>query len=331
MSQIRKKKLGFTLIELLVVIAIIAVLIALLLPAVQQAREAARRSQCKNNLKQMGLAMHNYHEAMGCFPPAFISVKDDQITCEAGSHSSLGWGTFILPYVDQAALSNSIAARLNAIQSVGWEQDFGSGGMVPLAKSIVSVYLCPSDTGGSINKNMPCWINNGRDYIAKSNYVACAGDSYSPADLPSATDSRLIGTTGVFGICTKTKMRDITDGSSNTFLIGERGSTTCVPIPDDRAASIWIGIRVDSGAQWNHHDVATVIFRDPYNPGVVNPETILNARIGRKCGAFSSPHVGGVHFVLADGSVRFISENIDYVNLAPNLARMNDGNPIGEF
>jgi len=322
------RKQGFTLIELLVVIAIIAVLIALLLPAVQQAREAARRSQCKNNLKQMGLAMHNYHEAMGCFPPAFISVMDGDIAMGLGTHTNLGWGVFILPYVDQAPLANAIATRTQTMGAINWEND--ASGVAALAETILPVYICPSDPSGPINKTMRCWINGGNKYVAKSNYVACAGDSFSPADRPSATDARLTGTTGVFGICTKTKMRDITDGSSNTLLIGERGTSICVA--GDRAGSIWMGTRPQTQPPYPSHDVATTIYRDPFNPGKVTPETILNSSLTSwQCVAYNSSHVGGVQFVLADGSVRFISENIDYVNLAPNLARMNDGNPIGQF
>jgi len=316
MLQNQKKRVGFTLIELLVVIAIIAVLIALLLPAVQQAREAARRSQCKNNLKQMGLAMHNYHDTSRVFPPGFIAIYDGKIDGGNSSYTGLGWGTFLLSYLDQGPLANLIASRVSINGNNRWEEDSAAGGLVSLAKTVVPTYLCPSDPMGGLSTSNKAWVNGNNVFVAKSNYIGCAGDSYSPEYQVN----------GILGICTSRRFRDITDGASNTLMIGERGTAGS----SDRKGSLWIGRRVPLVA-WSEFEVATTIFRDPDHPGLVYPQSIINGLTAGNGAAFSSSHVGGVHVVLCDGSVRFISENIDYVNLAPNLARMDDGHTIGEF
>ena len=195
---------AFTLIELLVVIAIIAVLIALLLPAVQQAREAARRTQCRNNLHQVGLALHNYHDAHGCFPAAFYAGPNATYSGTDGS----GWGSgaSLLPLVDEAALYNAInfnlaiGADANATARTGKLQQF----------------ICPSDrspetvtTGGTVQAA-----------ISVSSYVGCCGTTCMHHH-PSDGDGMMFHNSRV-------RIRDVRDGTSNTIAYGERCYTQTV-------------------------------------------------------------------------------------------------------
>ena len=193
----RRIRHGFTLIELLVVIAIIAILIALLLPAVQQAREAARRSQCKNNLKQLGLALHNYHDTYGMFPMAVIgrpgagwqcSVMSNGDAVPNNDYRSWGWGTFILPFVDQAPLYNQLQPDGCRMPN----SDATYNGEMLLRQSL-PVFICPSDTGPALN----AFFQN----YSKSNYVI---------------NER------ISNVNTNKRIRDIEDGTSNTLMLAER-------------------------------------------------------------------------------------------------------------
>jgi prepilin-type N-terminal cleavage/methylation domain-containing protein len=201
MSRQRIRRVsGFTLIELLVVMAIIAILIALLLPAVQQAREAARRSQCKNNLKQLGLAMHNYNEVFGMLPLGCTTNPNS-----VGSTGRDGWSWFsrVLPYLDQAPLFQSL--DMNAPLN-------GSNAAAQLMRgSFLPAMLCPSDTRyfmeiGSLPWQMPL-----------HNYVGCYGNTqYNAANIGSVT-----GKKGLFAINAAAYFSDCTDGLSNTVMLGE--------------------------------------------------------------------------------------------------------------
>ncbi len=190
-----RRRVGFTLIELLVVIAIIAILIALLLPAVQQAREAARRSQCKNNLKQFGLAMHNYHETYLSFPPASVTpISCSMSTPAAGTTTALntnynwGWGTFLLPMLDQAPLYQQLGPN-GCTFPVSTTPYLTS----TLLQQALPAFVCPSDTGATVNMFFANY--------SKSNYVISE-------QIATANSS--------------VRIRDIIDGTSNTFLHGER-------------------------------------------------------------------------------------------------------------
>lgn len=187
------KKRGFTLIELLVVIAIIAILIALLLPAVQQAREAARRSQCKNNLKQLGLAFHNYHDVHGVLPPLVVENTYDT----NGNKESWGWGAFLLPYLDQAPLYNN--AGIGSGSSL--ESQAGTN-----AQTILTTYRCPSDIGPARGGQRNLVNAGGSNYAA---YVHHAQAGYNSSDDGCFLRNGRIG------------FRDVTDGLSNTALAGE--------------------------------------------------------------------------------------------------------------
>lgn len=347
------RRRGFTLIELLVVIAIIAILIALLLPAVQQAREAARRTQCKNSLKQIGLAWHNYHDAFNTFPPGYVAKIPNNIT--SSEVSMWSWGAFILPYIDQAPLYS----QLN-VGNILLEQQLLLN--LQALQTPLPVFRCASDTGPGLNDynsgtmgpapnicgTGPCYgarvsDASGNLYpIALSNYVAVAnaGDSTTPAVFPSQYGPAL----GVAFQNSKIGIRDITDGSSNQLMVGERayafkglvfGAGTVMGHSASPSAL------VDQGGSWNVKSSGLNALGITYDG--INA-TVNGSHSGKR--GFNSNHVGGCHFVMADGAVRFISENIDQrkgtVSIAPypadivtatlgRLACRNDGNVVGDF
>lgn len=287
LSKNVNRKKGFTLIELLVVIAIIAILIALLLPAVQQAREAARRSTCKNNLKQIGLALHNYHGTHNIFPYGYNTVPFPGCT-DGTEDIRTGWGFFILPFIDQAPLYQYCNTN-GASDCPIWHtttaliDTAGTG-----ARAIIPVYNCPSDPMGGINTDYS--PNN----MGKSNYKGVT--------LDATNQARAFGTSAV-----TTRIRDITDGTSNTLLIGEAGTK------DSYVGGVWMGVISDV-----HDNMANV------------NNTTTWAINGTEGDAFNSVHTGGCHFLMGDGKVRFISENINR-DLYSNLGTINGGEVIGEF
>ena len=280
---------AFTLIELLVVIAIIAVLVGLLLPAVQKVREAAARINCQNNLKQIGLGLHNYHDTEGRFPPGYRNLGTTSST------PGWGWPFYLLPFVEQSSLYETFGAG---------RTNFGNGANpVPataLSQTRLKVYQCPSDFGPVTN---PFY-----DFHGKSNYrgVSGAGDLYQ---MPMTTD---LG--GLFFTNSRIRFADITDGLSNTLAVGETalnerrnwwggiwaGCARVGPFGDYPANLTWI-----SGVYWS-----------------INQSNLrLN---GPDPWAFCSPHPGGVNLLVADGSVRFVRENADAV-MVERLAVRNDG------
>ena len=337
-----KPRSGFTLIELLVVIAIIAILVALLLPAVQQAREAARRSSCKNNLKQIGLALHNYHDTHSVFPPGYVQQYFDPF---GGSPlpSHWAWQAYILSQVEEAGLSD----RLN-IENVTLPTAI-SNDLNTLSQTI-DTFRCPSDSAP--NSNSRSTLNDDSyapQSLATSNYVANNG-SHGTTTLifqPTSTTSN-----GMFCRNSKVKMRDITDGTSNTIMVGERSWELNNPGGSKRQcdAGVVFGVGDDSfgasGETRAGFAIGTVSLNSRGQGLVagVDPSTQVfggsgDATDSDHCSfGFSSPHQGGVQFLLGDGAVRFISENISHVPNAvhdnvvfENLLSRNDGNVVGEF
>ena len=218
------RRRAFTLIELLVVIAIIAILIALLLPAVQQAREAARRSTCKNNMKQFGLAMHNYHEAHRLFPPGWTGWTASSPDGPPG----WGFGVFLLPYMDQAPLYNDINVSSLDIDTV-YTADLAK------LQTPIPMHRCPSDTGANINAV--------RGDLGMSNYAAVHGGG------GVAQSGALGSNNGVFGPASNVRFRDITDGTSNTAAIAERSAGKQGSI--QYVGAVWAGVQLENN--WFNH------------------------------------------------------------------------------
>lgn len=293
---------GFTLIELLVVIAIIAVLIALLLPAVQQAREAARRTQCRNNMKQIGLAIHNYHDVYNVFP---------NVNAGGVSNSHLSGCSFfvsILPLLDQA----------NAFQYYDFNQTNTAAYNRDIVSQRIPTYLCPSaslrrDVGGECDA-----------YRAPGTYAANVGSlAFGMYDAAPQQNGSLVYTNSA---ARTTRFRDITDGTSNTLLVGE----SAYNLPDYLFSSgACAGNPRYSFTYWANPYPTSVGFVTAYdfNPHDVPGDGIFD---GNWVQSFRSEHAGVVNFTLVDGSVRSISENIDAGTLDA-LASRNGGEVVSEF
>lgn len=276
------KRRGFTLVELLVVIAIIGILIALLLPAVQAAREAARRMQCASNFKQVGIASHSYHNAIGSFPTGvFMTARG---TCSEVRpnyyYYGWGWGAFILPYLDQVPLYERFDFKL---------ADYNTGVSFIASAEFVNTYLCPSDpvgpalvssTGRGSNGPLPEEDNANTNMAG----VADSRDWRCDSQWP-----RLDGN-GILYSFSDVKVGEVTDGTSSTFLIGE--------IPND-ADNPHRGQFYVSWNIWGTHNPINLALRLPDS----NPWSSATY-------SFGSNHPGGCHFVFADGSTQFISEEI---------------------
>ena len=272
---------AFTLIELLVVIAIISVLIALLLPAVQQAREAARRTACRNNLKQIGLAMHNYISAFNCFPPGSTSQIDYGVWSSNPSQYHLqSWASLILPNLDQTNLYNQVNYNVSALDPLN----------TTAASQVIVVYRCPSYTD-NVYSGEPLYVALSPKYAIR-NYVAVGATTVG--NLWKQPD-------GVIYARSTTKMADIPDGSSSTVLIAETRERNASVWIDGGTASVTSRRYDDSNApSYSGTDIA--INYTPYYPA---------AGQGIDClWAASSLHTGGAHHLIGDGSVRFLSQNI---------------------
>jgi prepilin-type N-terminal cleavage/methylation domain-containing protein/prepilin-type processing-associated H-X9-DG protein len=284
------RRRAFTLIELLVVIAIIAVLIALLLPAVQQAREAARRTQCRNNLKQLGLALHNYESSVRMFPPGYIAAS----VAAKDTTPGWGWGAMILPYMDQAPIYN----RLNFNLSVA-DPTNATATATP-----VTAFLCPSDLvqAGPFNVYSDPPTNSAVVMqVTPSSYAAMTGDANSVNGNAATKTTQSFN--GVFYVNSSTKIGDITDGTSMTMLVGERAWAI--------VNGAWIGAPnlalPESGVKnpFTPHNSSTT--------GVLIQAhaSTINNTAGASMDENSSLHVGGAQFLFGDGSVHFLSNNIN--------------------
>lgn len=322
----RSPRRGFTLIELLVVIAIIAILVALLLPAVQQAREAARRSSCKNNLKQIGLALHNYHDVHNTFPPGWIGARNNahntglDTTDAAGFRGGFGWATMLLPALEAGNLYD----RFNFNQPMA-DQAAGQNVNEPFLVEPLATFQCPSDPKPD---TFECEDGSSNPVeMGTANYMGVFGVSeLENCEIGGGvTETEQCRGEGVFYHNSNVKFRDITDGTSNAIVVGER--TTYYENLNTRADPFygtWTGIVANS------EEAAERILAHAEHP----PNWALRAdgagmSLGHP-GDFGSSHKGGAQFVLGDGSVRFISENIDEVTFQ-RLGMIADGNVVGEF
>jgi len=334
-SRIRSPHRGFTLIELLVVIAIIAVLIALLLPAVQQAREAARRSQCKNNLKQIGLALHNYHDTFQGLPPQSTGVH-------GGGHSPTTW-VRLLPYVDQANAFQMLSQVGFGENVTYWLGTTGTVTVTQLRPVLTQVkppvYRCPSSPFSETVPG-PTSASPAAPQIWSS-YVTVAGSSNHPTTDFSATYTSYASAGGAFPGNRLVGFRDFTDGVSNTILIGEqsnwlqtnRDNRTAVPTD----SGPWMGSK-NTGIASGNGSLAALPGADTrcFNKTTIrqspNPGTLADFQKHGACNTpMASAHVGGVHLLLGDGAVRFISDNVNLNSVLMPLADRDDGLVIGEF
>ena len=330
MHKIRRN--AFTLIELLVVIAIIAILIALLVPAVQKVREAAARLQCTNNLKQIGLGLHQYHDAYKQFPPGYIDGNTDpSSTPDNDVGPGWGWASFLLPYLDQGNLYSQINFKVGV----------GVGVNVQVSQTQLAVFQCPSD---GIQQNVPIYdssFTNPIATVAHGNYVGCngwvecfgnAGGNYQPSSDGGAAqdgDGAQTGTgwagNGLFYRNSQIKIAHVTDGLSNTIVVGERcaahspstwtGAVTKGRCPAWMATQGWtapytlpsLAPNTGNGTAYDNAD---------YNEALVlahgNRTHVPNAdHPNFDPDTFWSMHPGGANHLFGDGSVHFLSSSIN--------------------
>ncbi len=300
----RERARGFTLIELLVVIAIIAVLIALLLPAVQQAREAARRTQCKNNLKQLGLAQHNYHDLHNQFTPAWIrrnggSYVDTNYCNTMAADQQAPWTVFVLPLMDQAPLYNQFNLSLPfSDASNGTQAPNG-----PICKRIAG-FQCPSNPAVS-------------QWALHLDYLGVMGGGAIADCVTSGQPDRLFARSGAMYDNSQVGFRDMVDGSSNVFCIGE---SRYFP---DQTGVVYRGWA--SSPKLGGFPLVNAMAMDQIN---LLPQSQVPSSNTKVCRGFSSFHTGGCHFLMADGAVKFVSDNINLATYQ-QLGRRNDSLPLG--
>lgn len=296
----RRKRNGFTLIELLVVIAIIAVLVALLLPAVQQAREAARRSHCINNLKQLGLALHTYHDSMNVFPPGWLGVQGGISNMQGPS--GFAWGSHILPYIDQAPLYAQLNFNVSCTDATN----------AVARQTVIPTFRCPTDPSSStwqigqdgnpsnILATLPT-ANYVGSFGTQGFEVICASPPFPAAQCTS---------NGMFFHNSSTRMRDVVDGTSNTVFLGEHRSNSTL-----RWQSTWVGV-IPQGEE----AIARILGVSDHTPN--HPALHIDD--------FSSWHTGGVHLLFGDGRVRFVTQNID-ANVFKAIATRMGGEVVSDF
>ncbi|MBI5760741.1 MAG: DUF1559 domain-containing protein [Planctomycetales bacterium] len=289
-------KRGFTFIELLLVLAIVAVGLTLTLPVVYQSAQDARRNQCKNNLKRIGLALHNYHDTFRVFPPGWVSSDG-----APGTGARMGWQTFILPYVDQVPLSRQINFNLPPSEL--------DGKPLKLFQTVISGYRCPSDTTPETNS-----LRNG---YGTSNYSGNYGHVPPPRLRPLGLSDFWPGAVaapmqsrGLFARNSSVGMRHILDGTSNTIMVGERCFTS--------GSGIWAGVSDNA-----HEDDALTDCSHRSQPNA-------------SWFSFSSRHSGGVTILMCDGAVRFIQDSIDSkpglkLGTLQSLGGRDDGQTLGAY
>lgn len=308
--QTENRTAAFTLVELLVVIAIIGILVALLLPAVQAAREAARRMQCANHFRQVGLAMHNYHSAKGTFPPGVILSHPDTASNPACApqfggtfYIGFGWGVFVLPGLEQQQLYEQFEMNKSIFPAGPWASPVN----FKLAGTRIDTYLCPTDPNSGILVGFTgAGTPNGPhpdDDVADTNIAGVADsvdwtcDGVWPRSFKAAD--------GVLAERVGCRIKRITDGTSKTLLTGE----VTGDVPSARVSFPWTTL--------NLNDVHYPINAATTLPGGLPAGTLGDFR-GR---SFSSWHPGGCHFAFADGSVHFVSDEISALALAALATR----------
>ncbi len=343
-SRVRSR--GFTLIELLVVIAIIAILIALLLPAVQQAREAARRTQCKNHLKQLGLAFHNYHDVFNMWPPAYtlgagpvfnslLGAPQQAAVDDANLHL---YTEFLLPYIDQAPLYNSINFSQIYMSPMNLSA-FGLGNYTwdnqSKIRSVVPVFSCPSTprSANAVNCGIDAtgdgtwdltWVSGAIDYSPLGGIYGTLRNNFINPVSPQASSQGTLSDDHF-----RFRIGDVTDGTSNTFILMELAGR-----PDEyrKGKLFQSNSPYCAGGGWgditNAENWVKGSLIDGSSPGSGGPCAInCTNRAGE--GAYSF-HVGGIQMLMCDGAVRFLSENIS-VAVFGDVATPQGGTVTPEF
>ncbi len=382
----RKHRQAFTLVELLVVIAIIGILVGMLLPAVQQVREAARRADCLNNLRQIGLAMHNYHSALRRFPAGWIDFDPSSHLPQQGNR--FGWSSIILPFIDQENLYKTYETRGAVIY---WDNfNLGINGLVDDdASTVLTIYTCASDSMPDINPN---WDPTSTSSLhpaglatypvpigplAKLNYAGNFGVGISDVGeslmlipqnngmlsgpFPDMGSGLVFENDGVFCCNSSVSIRQFTDGTSNTVLVGERGGIdpnaaaegrTDMPnllvrigLPDSQITprlkgtgdiNRWRGLGGDGSAQvsmgppLNNIDGSPPAFYTARQDYLLNGSTDWDGDgMNAYTNGYSSAHPAGVNMCFADGSTKFMSESVG-IELLQNLLQRNDGQVISQ-
>jgi prepilin-type N-terminal cleavage/methylation domain-containing protein len=273
-----RKKRGYTLVETLVAIAIVGLLVALLLPAVQSARESARRAQCKSQLQQLGMGLHHYHDALRSFPPGLCSTNQ------------VFWSGFLLPYVEQQSLMDSL----------DFSQPWDAGPNAEACATYLSVYRCPSSTAPrhltaqGISDRVPC------------DYVACTSGTATRESGPPPL-AGTAGSDGLFYVDSGIRMADIVDGASTTVALGETMFIYRAFGPDHTGYQQFL----DHWYIGTLEGVNNEISEGMGSTGVAINSHKLNVFVDEQELAFGSHHPGGALVVFADGAVRFVAESID--------------------
>ncbi len=339
---VHSRRKGFTLIELLVVIAIIAVLVAILLPAVQQAREAARASQCRNNLKQIGVALHNYHDVAGCFPIASFA----QSATVANRNRSCSWMVRLFPQIDQMGAYNKLTFNGSDLSG----QDGTDYNWQVRSTTIVPVYSCPSSTlpitridtctAATVALGAPATIPvqvssyagvAGTYRNPAAGYGCCVTPSYGFGYGTSAWNGVLVSIQTIPSMTPElVHVGKIVDGASNTAAVVEqsRPDPTCAYANKDCRSSAHAGGLWGSGtglydSWWAGITVVRGGINSNVDPGYSTYPYYRHTKV-------ASAHTSGANALLADGSVRFLSESLDE-NILANLCSRNDMVPLGEF
>jgi len=298
------KRHAFTLVELLVVIAIIGILVALLLPAVQAAREAARRMSCQNNLRQIGLAQHNYHDTYRSFTPGWIGMN--RFVHQADGESGFGWGAMVLPFVEQATMQQQLVFEL--------PMDDPTGNRAQLAQRL-AVFQCPSDpkpeTFDTPDRNGNIVRMATANYAGVFGTTEVHGCENAPGVPPVDSRGQCISN-GVFYHNSRVRLADVIDGTSNTLMVGER--TTFEDPPNAPFYGTWSGALPEV-----EEEIARIMGHAEHPPNEFeHPED------------FGSFHPGGAQFIFADGHVRFVPETIE-VAIFQALATRAGGEVAQDF
>ncbi len=370
MSRVRPRKRAFTLIELLVVIAIIAILIALLLPAVQQAREAARRTQCKNNLKQLGLAFHNYESTYNRFAPALTMLAGpimggavgEGIPSAVDDGNFHAWPELILPFMEQANLYSSINFSVgmnytDGTLATGTVANFITGGnfatpqsLLP-ATTVLTGFICPS-TPHAANRYtyVDDWMagsfgtttyhsGSPLDYVGKWPRSNMHGNNTFGNGVNYGTSFAMLDINSSSGAgCGGVRIAAVTDGTSNTILVGENAAPGAKMWAMGTARGAFCdtcGANMAMGPAWNDWQWSTGTDLRGRTPGSVHHwgPTDTQGNCAINCVNYDnyySFHTGGAQILLVDGSVRFVSQNVDLETLV-RLVHANDGQVVGEF